>query len=699
MLEKNKNRLIILSVVLYELSVVLFAYKIKTSAGLFSLLPILTISWFYGVLPSVIVSVFFFLLNYINFFVLINVSQVQMPDVLAGFLQLVIAVLVGLAGTFQRKFLKVNRELQEKNEYLSNAIDIKNKAENRLVEKLEHIRIITKISSDFINIHPLQIELRIKSTLEMIASLIGAERGYIFLESENKTYELMTEYFCPNCIPLSKKIMRFETDQFEDILVTLRNGAYIEVNTAFWKSPLKNVFNAAKIIFLPLLSSEKLIGFVGYDSKNENKNWDKEYIELLTLSAHAISNAIQRKKSDDKITAQYNELSLKSIELVQSNREMKKLNQKLTDISKELYESEKKFRELAENIEDVIWLQEGRKFLYINPAYERVWGSKREILYERANDFVDKIHPEEKREMVKEFVYHDYDREGVFQKEFRLVDSKGNVKWIYAKAFPIAKINGSYRVAGIAQDITLRKKVEEEIKKALDKAIELNQLKSRFISMVSHEIRTPLTAIQTSAEILQLYRNKLTKSEAETHFNNIFTSIESMISMLNDITSLSKSDMQEVQPRYEEIDVYDMINELAENFKLLKNTDVIVDLKGERFTAELDPKLFSQVAYNIISNAVKFSPAVNKVWLTLSSGDKEFSLTVKDEGIGIPEYELKDIFNPFFRAANAVNYNGTGLGLTIVKRWTEALKGRIEIKSKLNKGTTVTVTFPLRRSD
>jgi signal transduction histidine kinase len=241
--------------------------------------------------------------------------------------------------------------------------------------------------------------------------------------------------------------------------------------------------------------------------------------------------------------------------------------------------------------------------------------------------------------------------------------------------------------------------VEEEIKKALDKAIELNQLKSRFISMVSHEIRTPLTTIQTSAEILQLYRNKLTKSETETHFNNIFKSIDSMISMLNDITSLSKSDMQEVQPKYETIDVYEKVDELAENFKLLKNKDIIVDLKGGRFTAELDPKLFSQVAYNIISNAVKFSPAVNKVWLTLSSGDKEFSLTVKDEGIGIPEYELKDIFNPFFRAANAVNYNGTGLGLTIVKRWTEALKGRIEIKSKLNKGTTVTVTFPLRRSD
>ncbi len=286
-----------------------------------------------------------------------------------------------------------------------------------------------------------------------------------------------------------------------------------------------------------------------------------------------------------------------------------------------------------------------------------------------------------------------------FQKELRLVDSKGNVKWIYAKAFPIAKINGIYRVAGIAQDITLRKKVEEEIKKALDKAIELNQLKSRFISMVSHEIRTPLTAIQTSAEILQLYRNKLTRSETETHFNNIFKSIDTMISMLNAITSLNKSDMQEIKLKYEEFDVYEKVNELVENFKLLDTKEIIFELKGKRFTAELDTQLFTQSVYNIISNAVKFSPHQSKISIKLNTNEKEFSIAVKDEGIGIPEYELKDIFNPFFRASNAVNYNGTGLGLAIVKRWTEALKGRIEIKSKLNKGTTVTITFPIRRSD
>ncbi|MGK9475616.1 ATP-binding protein [Melioribacter sp. OK-6-Me] len=698
-MEKYKNIVIILSLVFYEILVILFAFKINTSAGLFSLLPVLTISWYYGALAALIVAVFFFLINYLNFFLLIDVQQVQLLDVVGGFLQLVIALLVGVASTYKKKFYKVNTELKERNEYLNKVIDIKNRAENRLVEKLEHIRIITQVSSDFINIHPLQIESRIKSTIEVIAGLIGADRGYLFVESENKSMELVTEYVAPNSSPLSKKISKIELNNIEDILATLQNGAYLEINTALWKSAIGSLFDTSKIIFLPLLSNDKLIGFIGYDSKNESKQWDKEYIELLMLSTHAISNAIQRKRADEKINAQYNELSLKSIELIQSNREMKKLNQKLTDLSKELYESERKFRELAENLEDVIWLQEGRKFLYINPAYERVWESKRDDLYKSANDFIDKIHPDDKREMIKDFVYHDYDREKFFQKEFRLIDSKGNAKWIYAKTFPIAKINDNYRVAGIAQDITLRKKVEEEIKKALDKAIELNQLKSRFISMVSHEIRTPLTAIQTSAEILQLYRNKLTRSETETHFNNIFKSIDTMISMLNAITSLSKSDMQEIKLKYEEIDVFEKVKELVENFKLLNNKEINFELKGKRFTAEVDPQLFTQVVYNIISNAVKFSPHQSKVSVILNSNDKEFSLTVKDEGIGIPEYELKDIFNPFFRASNAVNYSGTGLGLAIVKRWTEALRGKVEIKSKLNKGTSAIVTFPLRRTE
>ncbi len=415
-MEKYKNIVIILSLVLYEILVILFALKINTSAGLFSLLPIFTISWYYGVLIAVLVTVFFFLINYLNFFLLINVHQVQLLDVIAGFLQLVIALLVGVAGAYKKKFYKVNTELKERNEYLNKVIDIKNRAENRLVEKLEHIRIITEVSSGFINIHPLQIESRIKNTIEIIARMIRAERGYLFVESENNSMKLITEYAATDSLPLSKKISNIELKNLEEILATLQNGAFLEINTALWKSTIGSLFDTSKIIFLPLLSNDKLIGFIGYDSKDESKQWDKEYIELLMLSTHAISNAIQRKRADEKINAQYNKLSLKSIELIQSNREMKKLNQKLTDLSKELYESERKFRELAENLEDVVWLQEGRKFLYINPAYEQVWESKREHLYKRASDFIDKVHPDDKREMIKDFVYHDYDRERVFSK-------------------------------------------------------------------------------------------------------------------------------------------------------------------------------------------------------------------------------------------------------------------------------------------
>lgn len=258
-------------------------------------------------------------------------------------------------------------------------------------------------------------------------------------------------------------------------------------------------------------------------------------------------------------------------------------------------------------------------------------------------------------------------------------------------------------IKGLEKEIQERKSVEEalilsqsETKKALQKERELNELKSRFVSMASHEFRTPLATILSSLNLLEKYQEPAYEDRRGKHIERIKSNVKNLTAILNDFLSISKLEEGKVGVQVEEIDIRHLAEEVREDLKIQVKTgqEIHYQHEGEAFILESDPRLLQNILINLLSNAVKYSQENSKVeFLTRIDSDSLF-IKVKDQGIGIPEDELPMLFERFFRAKNSINIQGTGLGLSIVKRHVELMKGTIEVSSVIDEGTEFRLKFP-----
>tara|TARA_R110000868_G_scaffold257374_3_gene514477 strand:+ start:1431 stop:3074 length:1644 start_codon:yes stop_codon:yes gene_type:complete len=252
----------------------------------------------------------------------------------------------------------------------------------------------------------------------------------------------------------------------------------------------------------------------------------------------------------------------------------------------------------------------------------------------------------------------------------------------------------------VYSDITAQKKIESVAKNALKKEQELNELKSRFVSMASHEFRTPLSAIQTSA-ILISKQNEIGKEpKLDKYVAQIKQNVKHLVVILNDFLSLSKLEEGKVEAKKQLFDFVQfsktLIADVSTTKKIGKN--IILESPNHPILLDLDPKLVSTILMNLLSNAIKYSPKNTDILITIEESDLFVSLQVQDQGIGIPEDEQEKLFQRFFRAKNAQNIQGTGLGLNIVKQYVDLLDGTIDFKSEINKGTTFLIKWPKPKS-
>ncbi|HSP88640.1 MAG TPA: PAS domain-containing sensor histidine kinase [Ignavibacteriaceae bacterium] len=359
-----------------------------------------------------------------------------------------------------------------------------------------------------------------------------------------------------------------------------------------------------------------------------------------------------------------------------------------------LKSSEEKFRELAENIQDIFWIRKDNEVLYVSPAYEIICGKTCESLYQDPNSFLLATHPDDLPNVLASLNSQKYKENGLFDEEFRIVRPDGSIKWIWAKTFPVIKDGQIIRTVGIAEDISLRKEYEEKIQEALTIEKELNDLKSRFISMVSHEFRTPLGLILSSTELLQNYGYKWDENKRNEQFERIKKSVDNLTGLMKDVILLSEAGQIKIAPN--EIDIINFLDELIDEIKgsLKEYPEIIFNHKTDSLKVISDKKLLRQIFMNLISNAVKFTSIKRKVFVELTSTANNFTTIIKDEGIGIPDEDLENIFEPFIRAKNIGEVKGSGLGLSIVKNAVNLLKGEIKVKSKLNEGSVFTVKLP-----
>jgi len=292
--------------------------------------------------------------------------------------------------------------------------------------------------------------------------------------------------------------------------------------------------------------------------------------------------------------------------------------------------------------------------------------------------------------------------------------------WVDTTIVPFLNEHGKpYQYLAIRSDITQRKLAEEQLLKAnedlenkvrertlelthaLEKEKELNEMKSRFVSMASHEFRTPLSAILSSTSLMEHYVNPDQEDKRKKHVERIKSSVKNLTSILDDFLSLEKLEQGKVESHNSEFNFREFIEDAIEEMHGMskkKQQEIHLQYDGPEQVYQ-DKKILRNVLLNLLSNAIKYSPEGKTIFISSEIKDERVNLAVKDEGIGIPLEAQKNLFDKFFRARNAVNIQGTGLGLNIVKRYVELLDGIISFNSIENAGTVFTVSFPRYKKD
>jgi PAS domain S-box-containing protein len=303
----------------------------------------------------------------------------------------------------------------------------------------------------------------------------------------------------------------------------------------------------------------------------------------------------------------------------------------------------------------------------------------------------------------------------IWRGELRNRAKDGTIYWVDTTIVPFLNEQGKpYQYLAIRSDITQRKLAEEQLLRinedlenkvkertleltySLEKEKELNEMKSRFVSIASHEFRTPLSAILSSTSLVEHYIKPEQEEKRKKHIDRIKSSVRNLTSILDDFLSLEKLEQGKVEAHSTEFNLKEFIEDAIEEMEGMskrKHQKINFQFKGEEEIRQ-DKKILRNVLLNLLSNAVKYSPEGKEIHVSAGVNDGKVSLSVKDEGIGIPADAQKHLFDKFFRARNATNIQGTGLGLNIVKRYVELLDGTIGFTSKENTGTTFTVDFP-----
>ena len=407
------------------------------------------------------------------------------------------------------------------------------------------------------------------------------------------------------------------------------------------------------------------------------------------------------------------------------------------------YDNEKThLASLFENTTEGILLT-NRKGLIIlaNPAAERIFGYTASELVGRSVDFLlpdrsqghhpqlrEKFHHQPtnrrmgtgrdlfaKRKDGSEFpvevsLSHYHREEQVFVIAFivDITERKRAVQELEEQQQELKKVNE--RIQGL--NVELEFKVEErtrglqdalhqveisqaEMKQLLERERELSEIKSRFVSLASHEFRTPLTSILTSATLASSYSKQDQVELREKHLNRIEESVVFLNGLLHDFLSLGKIEEGKLTVEIGEFNLNEFLTDLVEemNIQLQAGQRIQVKLTGSH-TFSTDKRLLKNILINLISNAIKFSFSNSVIELNLQDTPTGKSIAVKDYGMGIPPEDLPHLFSNFSRGSNVNQIQGTGLGLTLVKRYADILKGTVTLHSELGKGTVVTLEIP-----
>ena len=247
------------------------------------------------------------------------------------------------------------------------------------------------------------------------------------------------------------------------------------------------------------------------------------------------------------------------------------------------------------------------------------------------------------------------------------------------------------------EEIKKRTEAEKKLKITLQKEIELNDLKTKFLSLVSHEFKTPLSGILTSAILLEKYKLSEEQDKRDKHLKTITNKIHYLNNILNDFLSIERLDSGKINYKFTTFNLSKVINEVIYNSNMLLKSGQRINFPQniDEFILYQDEKILELALSNLVHNAIKYSPENTDIDFEIKRKKKNIVFKVSDQGIGIPEKDQKHLFNRYFRAENVLTYPGTGIGLNIAKVHLENLGGNIKFKSKENQGSVFIVELPM----
>jgi PAS domain S-box-containing protein len=238
---------------------------------------------------------------------------------------------------------------------------------------------------------------------------------------------------------------------------------------------------------------------------------------------------------------------------------------------------------------------------------------------------------------------------------------------------------------------------QNELNQALDKERQLNEIKSRFVSMASHEFRTPLSTVLSSASLIDKYISTEDQEKRSRHVEKIKNSVKHLNTLLEDFLSLGKLEEGKIGIHFHEFNLEELINDtLEEMYPTLKTGQKFIYTNSCKYLISSDKNLIRNILFNLVSNAIKFSDINSTIHIETKVNKGNTHVSVRDEGMGISAEDKEHLFSSFFRGKNVTNIQGTGLGLHIVKRYVDLLGGSIYLESELNKGTSVWFSIPVK---
>lgn len=372
------------------------------------------------------------------------------------------------------------------------------------------------------------------------------------------------------------------------------------------------------------------------------------------------------------------------------------------EIEKALKFSEERWQFAIDASGDGVWDYNYQTDIeFYSKQWKEMLGYNEEEISTDKMEWEARVHPEDIKQCRADMLKHIEGVSPFYINEHRILCKDGTYKWVLSRGKLIERdANGDpLRIIGTQTDISEIKRLEETLKQNIEREKELNEMKSRFVSTASHEFRTPLASILITTDSLINYWSRMGEEQIFSKFEKIRSNVVHLNNIVSDVLQISKIQEGKIEIKPIKLDIILLCREIVDGFRdENKKYTIQIQTVFDSFFMYLDERLIRQALNNLISNALKYSPNANRVDIIINHTLEEISISVIDQGIGIPESDQKNLFTPFYRATNTRNIQGNGLGLNIIRESVKLHGGEITFKSTENKGSNFTIHLPIRMS-